>query len=194
MDVTAWSTINVAQMFLRLFLSMIFFLSAIDKIQRPQQFIETISLYNLLPKTWSKSIAFAIISLELVLAILLLAGWQSRIVAEICLLLVIVFSCAVGINLIRGRTHIGCGCFGSNHSAKINLRLIGRNLILIVAAIYAMLWGGGALALDSYPLVLERLLTAETLLPFILICLGGFLLFLLIRRLYGLLLLMPAED
>jgi uncharacterized membrane protein YphA (DoxX/SURF4 family) len=194
MDVTAWSTLNVSQMFLRLLLSIIFFMSSISKIQQPQQFIETISLYDLLPKTWSKSIAFTIIYLELVLALLFLIGWQSRFVAEVCLFLLIVFSCAVGINVIRGRTQIGCGCLGPNHSAKINLKLIGRNLILMIAALYVIVWGGGALALDGYPLVLERVLQSEILLPLILVCAGVGLLFLLILHFRKLLLLMPLEE
>ena len=194
MDFLTWGPPPVAQMILRLLLSMIFFISSTHKIRQPQQFVATIASYDLLPKAWHKSLAFIIICTEATVSILLFLGWQSRTVAAVCIFMLMIFSYAIGINLIRGRTDLDCGCFGSKHSGKFNLKLIGRNFILLLTAVYVILWGGGSFALDNYPLIWERLWTAEMLLPFTLICAGSGLLYLLIRQLYSLLLLMPLEE
>ncbi|MCI0555123.1 MAG: DoxX family membrane protein [Anaerolineae bacterium] len=194
MDFIAWNLSPFAQMLLRLLLSMIFFTSSINKIRQPQQFITAIASYDLLPKTWHKSLAITIICVEVAVSILLFLGWQSRTAAMLCILILFGFSCAIGINLIRGRTNLECGCFGRKHTQKISFGLIVRNLILAVAAYFVMQSGGGLLSLDSYPLFWARLLATQTILPFMFICVGISILFLLVRQLYRLLLLTPLEE
>lgn len=61
-------------------------------------------------------------------------------------------------------------------------------------ALCIMLWGGGLLALDNRPLILERLSIDGTFLPLVLTCLGVLVLILLVRQLFRLVLLMPLEE
>ncbi len=52
-----------------------------------------------------------------------------------CLLLL--FTAAITTNIIRGRTHIDCGCFQSELRQELSLDLVLRNAALIAIAGYA---------------------------------------------------------
>lgn len=178
----------------RLLLGAIFLASSVGKADEPRRFVATIAAFNLIPRAWTRSIALTLICAESVVAILLLIGWQSRVVAFLCGLLLVIFTVAIGLNLLRGHNDLECGCFGEKHAQKINLRLIGRNLVLLVVTFCITLWGGGLLTLDSHPFLWKRLLMAEMFLPFLLVCAGALILFPLVRQLYSLLLLMHLEE
>lgn len=179
---------------LRLLLGCIFMASSVSKANEPARFAFTLATFKLISTAWVQPVAFLLILAESVIAILLLLGWQSRLAATLCGSLLAIFTFVIGLSLLRGHNDLECGCFGAHHAQKINLKLIGRNILLLMAALCIMLWGGGLLALDSHPLLWKRLLIAEMLMPFILVCAGAFILFLLVRQLYRLLLFIPLEE
>ena len=102
----------------RLLLSAIFLASSLGKIRNPRQFAKTIAEYQLVPTILSYSTAVTLIALEAFLAFLLLVGYQIRFVAAISALLFLIFAIAISINLMRKRTNINCGCFGSKKIKK----------------------------------------------------------------------------
>lgn len=194
MDFTPWDFSSFIQTFFRLVLSLIFFVSSFSKIRYPQHFITTIDSYELLSESWYKLSAFTIIASEIAVAMMLLVGWQSRLAAMIGFVILVVFSFAIGVNLVRRRTNLDCGCFGRKYTQKISFGLIVRNLALAVVAYFVMRSGGGLMSLDGYSSLQTRLLVAEMFLPFILVFVGMFVLVLLVLRLYRLLILITLEE
>ena len=178
----------------RLTLGAVFLASSVSKVKQPRLFSAEVVAYKLIPNKWSWPIALTLMSMELVVAVLLLIGWQSRLAAFLGGLLLVIFTIAIGFNLLRGRADLECGCFGKKNAQKIGLRLIARNLILLIVAVCITLWGGSLLSLDNQPFLWKRLFMMELFLPLILVCVGTIMFFLLTRRLYRLLLLTHLEE
>lgn len=178
----------------RLVLGVVFLVSSISKAGKPRRFTAIIAAFRLMPRAWVHAITFILIGVEFVVAVLLIIGWQSRVIAVLCGLLLIVFTIAVIINLLRGRTDLECGCFGAWHTQKLNIKLVSRNFAFLAMASCVALWGGGSLTLDEYRFSLKEAFVTEILLPFALIFAGGLILALLVDRFYRLLLLIRLEG
>jgi hypothetical protein len=56
---------------------------------------------------------------------------------------------AIVLNVVRGRTGIGCGCFGTGQRPKIGDKVLARNGALLLLAVQVMLLPKNYLALDS---------------------------------------------
>lgn len=179
---------------IRLFLGIIFLVSFIGKANEPRRFATTLAAFKLIPNAWVQPVALTLMSLESVVAILLIIGWQTRGAAILCGFLLVIFTFAISLSLLRGQTDLECGCFGAIHSQKINLKLINRNISLLIATICIILWGGGLLALDSYTLIWKKLFLGEVFLPVILIGIGVLILYMLANQLYRLLLIISSEE
>ena len=72
--------------------------------------------------------------LELVLALVLLAGVATAVSAALAAAALLVFSAAVAVNLARGRK-IECGCFGGASPRQITWRLVLRDILLAATAV-----------------------------------------------------------
>ena len=57
--------------------------------------------------------------------------------ASIAVLLLSVYALAMGVNLLRGRRDLDCGCMGPGARSPIGPELLVRNLFLVVAALVA---------------------------------------------------------
>ena len=193
MDFATWNSHSFVLLFVRLFLSIVFFVSAIDKVRQFQQFTTTITAYRLLPETWSKSLAFTITGTEISVSVLLFMGWQSQIAAFVSIFMLFIFSIAMGINLIRGRTNLECGCSGAKHAQKISLGLVGRNIALSMVAASILVWGGGLIALDNLPFW-GIVSGTEQLLPIGLVLVGASCLTVLFLQLIRLLMMSSEEE
>ena len=77
---------------------------------------------------------------ELIIGIALIAGVATRAFSLVAAALLLAFSAAVVVNLLRGRD-INCGCVGSLSSARISWTLVARDLAL----------AGIALAVVAHP-------------------------------------------
>lgn len=192
MDFATWNSHSFVLLFFRLFLSIVFFVSAIDKVRQFQQFTTTITAYRLLPETWSKSLAFTITGTEISVSVLLFMGWQSQIAAFVSIFMLFIFSIAMGINLIRGHTDLECGCSGTKNAQKISLGLVGRNIALSMVAASILVWGGGLIALDNLPFW-GIVSGTEQLLPIALVLVGASCLTVLFLQLIRLL-MMSSEE
>lgn len=116
-------------------LAVIFIISATGKIRNPANFTSTVSTYHLLPKVWIRPFAIILPWLELVLGLMLLLGWATRMAAITSIVLLLVFLAAMGINLARGRKDLDCGCSGKRHAQKISWKPIARNVLLILLSL-----------------------------------------------------------
>jgi hypothetical protein len=59
--------------------------------------------------------------------------------AALLLALIVIFSAAVAINLLRGRVYIDCGCFGPALRQKISWWIVARNAMLAILTMLSMI-------------------------------------------------------
>ena len=87
------------------------------------------------PTPAAPAIAFVVPIAELTVAVLLLLG--DIIGAIGALVLLVLFSAAVGLSLARGRRP-DCHCFGQARSQPVNGRTLARNAVLLALAAFVL--------------------------------------------------------
>jgi len=140
-------------------LALIFAASAAMKFLDLNEFRGAVENYRIVPEQLSGVIALAVPIAEIVGAIGLLLPTMHRGAAILLLMLLIVFSAAVAINLLRGRRNIDCGCFGPMLRQQLSWWLPARNLALIAMLAIAIL---PAYARSLTPLDLATIILAAT--------------------------------
>ena len=128
----------------RIILGGIFIYASIDKIIAPAHFAKIIYGYYLFPEYSINLIAITLPHLEMVCGTALLLGIYPRSAGTILGGLLLLFSVAISINLIRG-VEFDCGCFSVDEpgyllSAK---QLLLRDILLFALSIYLVLFPGG---------------------------------------------------
>jgi hypothetical protein len=109
---------------------LLFAFSALEKWHDRVMFRAQLEAYKLVPPGLIPVTAASLIVLELLAATLLLSP-QFRYGAALCVVLLMGYTAGIWVNLLRGRTHIDCGCLGSAGEG-ISYWLIARNLFLMV--------------------------------------------------------------
>lgn len=157
-------------------LAAIFLGSALGKMQHKAHFRSAVEEYNLLPKHFVRPFAYWLPRVELAVGLMLLLGWRTQPVAIGSGMLLITFIAAMGINLLRGRHDLDCGCRGTRHRQKIGAGALTRNFFLLLISLQVALWGGGLVAVDNLPDQAQRwlfdTLLIQTALPLTLIWVG----------------------
>jgi uncharacterized membrane protein YphA (DoxX/SURF4 family) len=115
------------------------FLSGCHKILYPADFALSVYRFHLLPDVLVNAFALYFQWLEVVCGICLLCVPKFRVAALwIALVLLLVFSGAIGINLIRG-TSFSCGCFSNAPDAlPMNGMSLVRNSALLLLVLLAL--------------------------------------------------------
>ena len=108
--------------------ALMFALSAMEKYHDRAAFAQQVADYRLLPLPLVTSLANVIIVLEIVAATLLITT-AYRYGAAIGMALLLLYALGISLNLIRGRTHIDCGCLGSAGEGISWIHVL-RNLIM----------------------------------------------------------------
>lgn len=136
-----------------LMLAAILLAAASHKLRAPHRFARQIGGYDLLPAGASAMAARAVSMVEMLIAVALLVpmlrGWGA--VGAVALLLL--YTGAIAINLLRGRRDIDCGCSGPGLERPLTGALIVRNAVLVALAVLAALPTSGA-ALHGFGLFL----------------------------------------
>ncbi len=118
-------------------LAAIFAWSAAMKFADLEQFEGATANYRLLPRGLERTVSRAVPLGECSGAAALLLP-STRTIGVVCLMLLLgVFTAAIAINLLRGRTNIDCGCFGPAMRQNLSGWLLGRNALLFVLAALA---------------------------------------------------------
>ncbi|MET3473198.1 uncharacterized protein (UPF0261 family) [Novosphingobium sp. 1529] len=129
----------------------LFLVSAAAKLARYQQFAAAIDSYMLVPMALVMPVAAILTGAELGTGLVLSGSMVSpfplgvpRVAAlTLASALLTAYAAAMAINLVRGRTTLGCGCAGfSKADTPISRSLVVRNLALAFAAL--VLAHGGA--------------------------------------------------
>ncbi|MEZ4631596.1 MAG: MauE/DoxX family redox-associated membrane protein [Deinococcales bacterium] len=114
---------------LRLVLAAIFMASGLLKLRQLEQFEASLAAYALVPQGLLKGVRVGVPGLELLASLLLLSPFYPLGNALIAAL-ILIFSLAIAINLLRHNADIDCGCFGSLEQ-RLSWWLILRNAILL---------------------------------------------------------------
>jgi hypothetical protein len=116
-------------------LALVMFAAAWHKLSEPDAFAGSLAAYRLLPQALVGPVARALPFAEAVLGIGILLP-MTRAVALVALaVLMLLYATAMGVNLLRGRNDIDCGCGGTTH--PLSWGLVARNAVLAAAALIA---------------------------------------------------------
>jgi uncharacterized membrane protein YphA (DoxX/SURF4 family) len=142
-----WITLVV-----RVLLAAILGIAGYAKFTEPAALQKTaVSAYQILPKSMVAPVAFGLPVLEMALAVMILLGFATRVMAICVGLLFIVFIAGIISVAARGLS-IDCGCFGGGGTVSKGqthyLREVLRDLGFLVLAAWLMLYPRGRLALD----------------------------------------------
>jgi uncharacterized membrane protein YphA (DoxX/SURF4 family) len=140
--------VTVAAVVFRFGLAVVFLLSGLAKLPRRTEFTSAVRNYKLVPDRAGALIGRLLPPVEIAAGALLALGLGVRPVAALLGAFLVVFSGAVAINLVRGRT-IDCGCFGPVAERRITWWSVARNLVLAGAAGVVVAAGPTAVALDG---------------------------------------------
>jgi fibro-slime domain-containing protein len=110
---------------LRLFLGLIFLVSATLKLLNQADFISTVVGYNLLPNGLAVFYGSVLPWLELLIGILLVFGWLVKLASGMSLAMLVSFMVANIYAIMVAQFDVNCGCFGSSinmgHTASLSL-------------------------------------------------------------------------
>jgi hypothetical protein len=112
-------------------LALLFALSSWSKLRDRAVFAATVADYHLVPDALTGPLATAIPFTEAVIAPALLFEGTRVTAAAWAAGLVLLFSLAVLVNLLRGRTYIDCGCFSGAFRQRIGWDVLARNGVLL---------------------------------------------------------------
>lgn len=124
---------------LRLFLALLLLASSAHKIRRAPWFRSTLAEYGLLPQASVGVAAIVVTAAELLIAIALLVPQSAAAPPLGACILFAIYTVAIGVNLLRGRRDIDCGCSGVLEGRRLGEGLVLRNLGLMAVAAAAAL-------------------------------------------------------
>ncbi len=122
----------------RLVLAAVFGAAAVTKLRALEEFTGVVHNYRLLPRPLERPVAYLLPPFELAIAVGLLVEATRPAAAAGAASLLLVFAFAMGVNLLRGRRNIDCGCFASVLRQRLSWSLVWRNLALLMLALAAL--------------------------------------------------------
>jgi putative oxidoreductase len=123
---------------LRLLIGGIFFYAGLEKMFEPFNFSMAIYYYKLLPDPLIGVVAATLPSIEIVAALFLLFGFNTKGAAALISLLLLIFISLIIVTAIRG-LDIDCGCFGSLER-KVGLLAILEDTSLLAISMSVLLF------------------------------------------------------
>lgn len=118
-------------------MSLMFAFAAVHKLKAVAVFKATMDEYQLVPRMLSGVVAILLIVAELAAAILALVPAVRTTGLMIMAVLLFIYAGGIGINLLRGRRDIDCGCSGPSSRHELSGWLVLRNLVLLSLALLA---------------------------------------------------------
>jgi uncharacterized membrane protein len=137
-------------------LALVFGASATIKFVDFSEFRGALENYRIVPARLSLSAAVIVPIGELGCAIGLLIPRFHLAAAMLLIFLVAIFTAAIGINMMRGRLYIDCGCFGPMLRQPLSYWLPARNgVLMLLGAVVALPYGARIMtALDVVTITL----------------------------------------
>jgi hypothetical protein len=113
----------------RLAMAGIFLHAALHAWRDRAAYAAVVENYRLAPRIMSRTAALVLPPAQIAAAVLLLMPGQGLAGPLLGLALLTLFTAAIGINLLRGRKHIDCGCGGAA-GQRLSAGLLVRNILL----------------------------------------------------------------
>jgi hypothetical protein len=132
----------VAIIFCQLSLAVIFGLGAWGKFRDLEEFTGIVRNYRLLPEFAIRPVAYLMPVLEAMIAVTLLLGTVQPYPAMGAFVLLAIFAVAMGINILRGRRYIDCGCFRTKLKQRLSWWLVVRNGLLMAMSAVLVVTAG----------------------------------------------------
>jgi uncharacterized membrane protein YphA (DoxX/SURF4 family) len=125
---------------LRVALGVMFICAAWPKLVDPRGFSDSINHYRLLPVPVERVAALVLPALELVVGISLIVGVLDAGASALAVLMLVVFTAAIGVALARG-LDITCGCFETHGKGpKVGMEKILENVAMLAVSV-GVAWG-----------------------------------------------------
>lgn len=114
----------------RLLGALVFAAAVAGKIRHRHELPGVVANYRLLPESLAATAAWIVVGLECAVVLSLVSGAWLAAGATLAIALLAGFALAMGINLVRGRHEIDCGCFQSGLRQRLSALLLVRNFLL----------------------------------------------------------------
>ena len=132
----------------RIIIGFVFLYAGMEKISDPSGFARAINNYKLLPFPLINIAALILPWIEVTAGILLIFGIRVKENAFIISGLLGIFTIAIIVSLFRG-LNIDCGCFGTLSGAKIGIEKLIENILMLLAGVLLVYFGGGSISLSK---------------------------------------------
>jgi len=119
--------------------ALLFGAAALHKLADWRRFGLALSGFRLVPAWIVSALAPFLVALECATAVMLPFAATRRAGALLAATLLACYALAIGVNLLRGRTSIDCGCLGAGRRHRIGGWMVIRNLGVAAAALAAVL-------------------------------------------------------
>lgn len=120
-------------------IALLFGAAALHKLEDWSRFRTALAGYGLVPASLNPAAALSLVALESVTAAMLPFTASRPVGAFLAATLLVSYALAIGVNLMRGRTSIDCGCLGAGQRNRIGGWMVIRNLGLAAATLAATL-------------------------------------------------------
>ncbi|MCZ2112201.1 MAG: DoxX family membrane protein [Dehalococcoidia bacterium] len=140
---------EAAALALRFGLGAIFLTSGIAKLANQGEFEQVVREYRAVPESIGRAVTKVVPLAETALGLCFLLGVAVKPAALVSIVLLLVFTVAITVNLMRGR-RIACGCFGTLSSREVSSYAVARNVGLSVSALVVAGWAPTVLAVDGW--------------------------------------------
>ena len=140
MPALAHSDVAIA---IRILIALVFLSAATAKMRNWPIFRGVVANYRLLPQALVGPVTYALPPAEAAIGAMLPTGLFAPWAEAAAAVLLGAFAVAMGINLLRGRRQIDCGCFQGALKQPLRWTLVGRNALLALLL--------GAVAADAAP-------------------------------------------
>jgi hypothetical protein len=122
---------------IRILVALVFLSAALGKMRNWRIFRGVVANYRLLPQGLVGPVTYALPPLEAAIGATLATGLLAPWAESAAAVLLSAFAVAIGINLLRGRRHIDCGCFQGTLRQPLRWALVSRNVLLALLLIAA---------------------------------------------------------
>jgi Methylamine utilisation protein MauE len=122
---------------IRTLIALVFVSAAVGKMRNWAIFRGVVANYRLLPQVLVGPVTYVLPPAEAAIGAALPTGLLAPWTEAAAALLLSVFAVAMGINLLRGRRHIDCGCFQGTLKQPLSWTLVSRNALLALLLVAA---------------------------------------------------------
>jgi putative oxidoreductase len=142
MNVVPWINLTI-----RVGLALFFVAAAVPKIAEPLAFATSISQYKMVPSIAVHPMALVLPWMELLVALALLIGYRTKMMALLTAGMLVIFTIAV-IWAVINNLKIDCGCFGDGNGEVTDWNKVFKNTGMIILALWLWYRPQSALAVE----------------------------------------------